>query len=88
MVDRFSKDVAFALRSTERGLTRSAMLVQDAIATSVLPNPGRSSEQRTMGVGAQGSMAYGAGATAATTARLMFLRADPAAPPVPEECDR
>ena len=55
------------------------MLVQDAIATAVLPNPGRSSEQRTMGVGAQGSMQYGAGANAASTARLLFLRAEPAA---------
>ena len=36
VLDRFTKDVAFALRSTERGLTRSAMLVQDAIATAVL----------------------------------------------------
>ena len=71
--------MAFALRSTERGLTRSAMLVQDAIATAVLPNPGRSSEQRTMGVGAQGGMQYGAGANAASTARLLFLRAEPAA---------
>ena len=42
VLDRFTNDVAFALRSTERGLTRSAMLVQDAIATAVLPNPGRS----------------------------------------------
>ena len=33
----FTNDVAYALRSTERGLTRSAMLVQDAIATAVLP---------------------------------------------------
>ena len=30
ILDRFTKDVAFALRSTERGLTRSAMLVQAA----------------------------------------------------------
>ena len=52
VLDRFTNDVAFALRSSERGLTRSAMLVRDAIATAVLPNPGRSSEQRTMGVGA------------------------------------
>ena len=81
MLDRFTNDVAFALRSTERGLTRSAMLVQDAIATAVLPNPGRSSEQRTMGVGAQGSMQYGAGAKAASTARLLFLHAEPAALP-------
>ena len=29
ILDRFTKDVAFALRSTERGLTRSAMMVQD-----------------------------------------------------------
>ena len=79
VLDRFTNDVAFALRSTERGLTRSAMLVQDAIATAVLPNPGRSSEQRTMGVGAQGSMQYGAGANAASTARLLFLRDEPAA---------
>ena len=79
VLDRFTNDVAFALRFTERGLTRSAMLVQDAIATAVLPNPGRSSEQRTMGVGAQGSMQYGAGANAASTARLLFLRAEPAA---------
>ena len=79
VLDRCTNDVAFALRSTERGLTRSAMLLQDAIATAVLPNPGRSSEQTTMGVGAQGSMQYGAGATAASTARLLFLRADPAA---------
>ena len=78
VLDRFTNDVAFALRSTERGLTRSAMLVQDAIATAVLPNPGRSSEQKTMGVGAQGSMQYGAGANAAFTARLLFLRAEPA----------
>ena len=62
VIDRFTNDVAFALRSTERGLTQSAMRVQDAIATAVLPNPARSSQQRTMGVGAQGSMQYGAGA--------------------------
>ena len=81
VLDRFTSDVSFAIYilSTERGLTRSAMLVQDAIATAVLPNPGRSSEQRTMGVGAQGSMQYGAGSTAASTARLLFLRAEPAA---------
>ena len=79
VLDRFTKDVSFALRSTEHGLTRSAMLIQVAIATAVLPNPGRSSEQRTMGVGAQGSMQYGAGSTAASTARLLFLRAEPAA---------
>ena len=78
VIDRFTNDVAFALRSTERGLTQSAMRVQDAIATAVLPNPGRSSEQRTMGVGVQGSMQYGAGANAAFTARLLFLRAEPA----------
>ena len=71
VLDRFTKDVAFALRSTERGLTRSAMLVQDALATAVLPNPGRNTEQRTMGVGPQGSMTYGAGSTAALTARLL-----------------
>ena len=52
VLDRFINDVGFALRSTERGLTQSAMRVQDCIATAVLPNPGRSSEQRTMGVGA------------------------------------
>ena len=75
ILQRVTKDVGFALRSTERGLTRSAMLIQDAIAT-VLPKPGRSTEQRTMGVGSQGSMAYGAGSTAATTARLLYLRAD------------
>ena len=33
VLDRFTNDVAFALRSTERGLTRSVMLVRDAIAT-------------------------------------------------------
>ena len=32
-----------------------------------------------MGVGSQGSMSYGAGSTAAFSARLLFLRADPAA---------
>ena len=58
VLDRFINDVGFALRSTERGLTESAMRIQDCIATAVLPNPGRSSEQRTMGVGAQGSMQY------------------------------
>ena len=79
VLDRFTTDVSFALGSTERGLTRSAMLVQDAIATAALPNPGRGSEQRTMGVGAQGSMQYGAGSTATSTARLLFLRAEPAA---------
>ena len=78
VLDRFINDVGFALRSTERGLTQSAMRVQDCIATAVLPNPGRSSEQRTMGVGAQGSMQYNAGANATSTARLLYLRADPA----------
>ena len=34
--------------------------------------------QRTMGVGAQGSMQYNAGANATSTARLLYLRADPA----------
>ena len=68
VLDRFINDVGFALRSTERGLTQSAMRVQDA--TAVLPNPGRSSEQRTMGVGAQGSMQYNAGANATSTARF------------------
>ena len=58
ILDRFTKDVAFALRSTERGLTRSAMLIQDVLATVVFPNPGRNTEQRTMGVGSQGSMTY------------------------------
>ena len=44
VIDRFTNDVAFTLRST-------------AIATAVLPNPGRRFEQRTMGVGAQGRTA-------------------------------
>ena len=78
VLDRFINDVGFALRSTERGLTQSAMRVQDCSATAVLPNPGRSSEQRTMGVGAQGSMQYNAGANATSTARFLYLRADPA----------
>ena len=78
VLDRFINDVGFALRSTERGLTQSAMRIQDCIATAVLPNPGRSSEQSTMGVGAQGSMQYNAGANATSTARLLYLRADPA----------
>ena len=65
ILDMFTKDVAFALRSTERGLTRSAMLVQDVLATAVLPNPGG---------GSQASMTYGAGSTAAITARLLYLR--------------
>ena len=51
ILDRFTKDVAFALRATERGLTRSAMLVQDVLASAVLPNLGRNTEQLTMGVG-------------------------------------
>ena len=38
VLDRFTNDVmAFALRSTERGLTRSAMLVQDAKAFTASP---------------------------------------------------
>ena len=78
ILDRFVNDVGFALRSTERGLTQSAMRVQDCIATAVLPNPGRSAEQRTMGVGAQGSLQYNAGANAASTARFLYLRADTA----------
>ena len=78
VLDRFINDVGFALRSTERGLAQSAMRVQDCIATAVLPNPGRSSEQRTMGVSAQGSMQYNAGANATSTARLLYLLADPA----------
>ena len=53
ILERFTKDVEFASRATERGLTRSAMLIQDAIATTVLPNPDRTTEQRTMGVGSQ-----------------------------------
>ena len=52
------------------------MLVQIMLANAVLPNAGRSTEQRTMGVGSHGSIAYGAGATAATTARLLYLRGE------------
>ena len=69
--DRFTKDVAFALRAAERGLTRAAMLVQDVLASAVLPNPFRNTEQRTISVGSQASMTYGAGSTAAATARLL-----------------
>ena len=45
-----------------------------------VPNPGRDTEQRTMGVGSQGSMTYGARLTEAVTARLLYLRDDRSRP--------
>ena len=49
ILDRFVNDVGFALRSTERGLTQSAMRVQDCIATAVLPNPGEAQSREPWG---------------------------------------
>ena len=61
---RTVEDAAFAILADRliAGFGDSAKL-----ANAVLPNPGRSTEERTMGVGSQGSMAYGALATAVSS---------------------